>query len=243
MTSKLLFPLLLLIFIIAACSGGDQTNQQNDQAESTKTTVSTEAIQQEVGESPSYTAEELNNLGMLVDNGAPEGLAVGDKAPDFEAKDMLGNPIVLSKILAHKPVVLLFYRGYWCPICTRYLKAFQDSIELIQETGAIVLAVTPETADYANETLTETGTSVTLIPDSSNVIMDAYKVSFPVTEAYQNKIKEKLEADIAETNGADAAYLPVPATYIINENGEISWRHFDPNYRKRASVKDILARL
>jgi peroxiredoxin len=51
--------------------------------------------------------------------------------------------------------------------------------------------------------------------------------------------------DLAANNGqkADAVYLPIPAVYIINKQGEITYRYFESDYRKRPYVKEILENL
>ena len=40
-------------------------------------------------------------------------IAVGDVAPDFKLEDQNKNKVALSEALGKKPVVLVFYRGYW----------------------------------------------------------------------------------------------------------------------------------
>ena len=71
----------------------------------------------------------------------PEGLFIGSKAPDFKAKDQDGNEVRLKDLLKKGKVVLVFYRGYWCPYCNRELSRLQDSLAQIQEKGATVVAV------------------------------------------------------------------------------------------------------
>jgi len=68
-------------------------------------------------------------------------------------------------------------------------------------------------------------------------------VDYDVTEGYLGKVQEKLSVSIAENNANGQGQLPVPATYVIDSNGEIVFAHFDPNYSKRASIDDILAAL
>jgi hypothetical protein len=43
--------------------------------------------------------------------------------------------------------------------------------------------------------------------------------------------------------GQSEAKLLVPATYVINPKGEIVFRHFDYDYKNRASVNAMLAAL
>jgi hypothetical protein len=44
---------------------------------------------------------------------APSVLRVGERPPDFRLTDASGRPLTLSEYRGQKPVVLVFYRGYW----------------------------------------------------------------------------------------------------------------------------------
>ena len=181
--------------------------------------------------------------GIDVNFGIPSGLKPGDSAPDFSAKDVAGNTVVLKDELKKGPVVIIFYRGEWCPVCNRYLSNFQDSLSYVMAAGAKVLAVTPETPDNAIKMIKKTGATFTVIPDPTEQIMKQYDVMFNVTEAYQQKIRNALEADIATSNDKKDAALPVPATFIINQQGIIVYRQFNLDYHIRATVKDIINNL
>lgn len=177
------------------------------------------------------------------DSHIPQGLKVGDKAPDFTGYDQKGKQIELKKLLENGPVVLTFYRGIWCPACNRYLQNYQDSLNMITDQGVSFVAVTPESIEFVEQTVKLHNLSFTVIYDCQEKIMKDYDLIFNVTKAYQDKILTSLSADIAKNNGREAARLPVPATYIINKYGIIVAMQFDPNYQKRASVKWIISNL
>ena len=61
----------------------------------------------------------------------PEGLFINSKAPDFKAKDQNGVDINLKDIRKKGPVVIIFYRGNWCPYCNKELTRLQDSFQLM----------------------------------------------------------------------------------------------------------------
>src|SRR5690348_16035733 len=67
---------------------------------------------------------------------APEGLFINSKAPDFKGTDQNGNTVRLKDLIKKGDVVLVFYRGQWCPFCNRYLSKLQDSLQLILDKGA-----------------------------------------------------------------------------------------------------------
>jgi peroxiredoxin len=173
----------------------------------------------------------------------PHGLNVGDKAPDFTGYDQNGKQIELKKILETGPVILFFYRGKWCPVCSRYLNNYQDSLKVLTDQGFNVLAITPESIENVEQTVKLHHLTFTVIYDCQEKIMKDYDVMFSVTKAYQEKTKSSFSIDIAENNGRDAARLPVPATYIINKDGIIVAVQFDPDYKNRATVKWMLKNL
>jgi peroxiredoxin len=183
-------------------------------------------------------------LGMQIEGSqAPQGLKAGDKAPNFTAYDQTGKQVVLKKILEQGPVILFFYRGKWCPACSRYLNNYQDSLKVLTDQGFNVVAITPESIENVEQTVKVHNITFTVLYDCQEQIMKDYNVMFSVTKAYQDRIKSKYSIDIAENNGRDVAHLPVPATFIINKDGIIVATQFDPDYHNRASVRWMLKNL
>ena len=174
----------------------------------------------------------------------PEGLFINSKAPEFKEKDQNGKEISLKELRKKRPVVLIFYRGNWCPYCSKYLKALEDSLLQIKDMGAELIAITPEAADGVSKTIEKTKASYSIISDKDLKIMKAYQVAYQVDERTIGRYKTA-GIDLAQNNNQkpDKVFLPVPAIYIINKDGEISYRFFDPDYKKRASVKEILSNL
>ncbi|TAL61016.1 MAG: AhpC/TSA family protein [Bacteroidetes bacterium] len=177
------------------------------------------------------------------DSHIPQGLKAGDKAPDFTGYDQTGKMTDSKKLFEKGPMVLFFYRGKWCPVCSKYLNNYQDSLKVITDQGFNVVAITPESIENVEQTVKFHNLTFTVIYDCQEKIMKDYDVMFNVTKAYQDKILSSLSTDIAKNNGRDAARLPVPATYIINRDGIIVAVQFDPNYQNRATVKWILKNL
>src|SRR5512140_4045093 len=62
----------------------------------------------------------------LIDSGAAgRALKQGDKAPNFELPDGHGRAFILAERLAQGPVVVVFYRGRWCPYCIAQLEELE----------------------------------------------------------------------------------------------------------------------
>jgi len=171
------------------------------------------------------------------------GLPVGVKAPDFQAIDADSVTFKLAEALKKGPVVMIFYRGQWCPICNRHLTAVQDSLKLITDRGASVVAVSPQKPEYLEKMAGKTGATFRLLYDKSYAISDAYDVTFTPESWQLIRYNTGLNAKLKKSQSDDSQRLPIPATYLINRDGVIVWRHFDPNYKNRSTVKDILDHL
>lgn len=171
----------------------------------------------------------------------PEGLFINSKAPDFKAKDQSGVEINLKDLRKKGPVVILFYRGYWCPYCNKELTRFQDSLAYITAKGAQLIAITPEQAEGVTKTVEKTKASFPIISDKDMTLTKLYAGSFEVDEKTRMRYKS-FSIDLFENNAQkEKAYLPVPAVYVINKDGTVTYRYFEADYRRRPWVKDILA--
>jgi peroxiredoxin len=175
---------------------------------------------------------------------AASGLVIKSKAPDFTAKDHEGNTVNLGELQKKGPVVVVFYRGNWCPYCNKQLSDLQDSLQYLKAKGASVVAISPEAQDGVGKTIEKTKAAFPIIYDKDVVISKAYKVAYEIDTATINKYKSNYGVDFLEINQQkDNAFLPVPAVYIIDKNGIITYRFFETDITKRASVKELLNNL
>jgi peroxiredoxin len=174
---------------------------------------------------------------------APEGLFINSKAPNFKAKDQNGKEVELKNLLTKGKVVLIFYRGHWCPYCNMFLKKLEDSLQLIKDKKATVVAITAELPENISITIEKTKADYPIIYDEDLKIMKAYDVEFEVPENVLTRYRNS-GIKIDENNGKkNGNFLPVPATYIIDKEGTITYRFFQPDYKRRPSMKEILANL
>jgi peroxiredoxin len=172
----------------------------------------------------------------------PEGLFINSKAAEFKAKDQNGSEVNLKDLRKKGPVVVVFYRGYWCPYSNRELKRLQDSLQLLTAKGAQLVAITPEAKEGIDSTIAKTGISFPIIYDEDMKIADNYKVSFKVDDRTLGRYKNA-GIDLLKTNSQKQATLPIPAAYIINRDGAVTFRYFNEDYKKQVSVKELLEAL
>ena len=169
-----------------------------------------------------------------------EHLKVGEEAPLISGVDQFNKQINSTEILKNNKILLLFYRGNWCPYCRKHLKTLQENLVELTNKGYYVIVVSPEKPEKTEETTKKVKATFSIIHDVDNTIMKSYKVAFEVNketvQSYYGFTKNKVE----EYNQQDTNTLPVPATYIIGKDEKIAFVHYDPDYTNRKDLKEIL---
>jgi peroxiredoxin len=169
----------------------------------------------------------------------PEGLFINSKAPDFKATDQNGKEVSLKELKKKGPVVIVFYRGYWCPYCSKFLKKLQDSLQLITDKKASIVAITPEAKEGIDSTVQKTGASFPIIYDEDMKIAKNYGVFYRVDDRTVTRYQTQ-GIELLKTNHQTEAALPVPAIYVVNKEGSVIFRYFDVDYRKRIPVRELV---
>ena len=167
-------------------------------------------------------------------------LQVGSLAPDLTLPDALNRPVRLSTLWAKGPLVLVFYRGGWCPYCNLELRAWQQQLPELQRLGAQLAAVSPQTPDNSLSTAEKNELAFAVLSDSSLQAATAFGVAFEMPPALI-ALYSQGGNDLAVLNGNGRWVLPVPATYVIGRDGRICFAHVDADYRARAEPRDVLA--
>lgn len=181
--------------------------------------------------------KEAEDLGLS--DVAKNALKPGTKAPLFSLPDATGNLISLTDAISRGTVVLTFYRGVWCPYCNLQLKTYQEVLPQIQALGATLIAVSPNTPDHSLSMKEKHALAYDVLSDFDNQIAKQYKIVFSQSEMVA-AVGKALGADIAVFNGVTTREIPVPATFIIDQQGTIRFTFADGNYTKRVEPQTIL---
>ncbi|MDE5419506.1 AhpC/TSA family protein [Labilibaculum sp. DW002] len=167
---------------------------------------------------------------------------VGDKAPMFKAMDQNGNTVTSNDILEKEQLIVVFYRGQWCPLCNKHLSHLQENVAKFKEAGARLVAISPEIAVSVEKTVKKTKAEYSVLHDVDSKIMKQYGVDFVLASKMVEKYKE-YGIDLTVSNGNSDQILPVPATYVIGKDGIVKYVQYDPDYKNRSNAEEILKHL
>ncbi len=180
---------------------------------------------------------------LAASNLAARALKVGNAAPDFILPDVHGEPVRLRALLDKGPVVVVFYRGGWCPYCNLHLRDFQRRLQEFRELGAAVVAISPQLPDNSLSTREKDELTFPVLSDVGNKVARQFGIVFELSDALV-ELYRKFGHALEDFNGADGSReLPVPATFLLDGEGAIRLAHVDVDYTRRIDPDDVIETL
>ena len=157
-----------------------------------------------------------------------------ESVPEVTLKTVDGGEVTLGEMLEDGPVVLMFYRGSWCPYCNQSLKQFNKHADRFTSAGARLIAVSPELSAGLKKMKQSNGLTFDLFSDPGSEAARAFGVSYELGRSNQR---------LADANGVapDEVELPLGVTYVIDSEGEVTWAFLEDDYSKRADPAEVLA--
>ena len=180
----------------------------------------------------------------LLDKGIPANVVkVGDSLDPFTLSDATGAAVRLEELVESGPVVIIFYRGGWCPYCNLALRTYQR--ELLPElaaSGAQMVAISPQTPDQSLSTMEKAELGFTVLSDPGNRVARSIGIVFQQADEVL-EAQRKLGLDLTQVNAEGSTQLPRPTVLIVDPDRTVRFVNVQPDYTARTEVADILAGL
>ncbi len=173
---------------------------------------------------------------------AERTVPVGAKAPSFELPDQNGQVVSSSGLLARGPLVICFIRGRWCPFCVGQMEAMNLVVPFIEEAGASLVAISPQTVKQSYFMHDQHKLHFPLLSDGHNHVARGFGLTYRVP-AMQEALYRRAFVNLPLANGDDSWELPIPATYILNRQGAVVFATANEDYTERPEPAEIFAAL
>lgn len=170
-------------------------------------------------------------------------IKIGQKAPDFELPNPEGKLISLNALLEKGPVVITFYRGNWCPYCNLQLRALQARLDDIYSLGASLVAISPQVPDGSLTKDEISNMDFIVLSDQDAKVALHYGVAWEVPEFLAEHMRVDRKLDLDKINNGNGNVLPIPATFILGQDGVVKWHYVNVDYRTRSEPDEIIEAL
>lgn len=180
---------------------------------------------------------------LIASGAANLALKIGDKAPAFELDDADGHRVSSAQLLERGPLVLTFYRGFWCPYCNLDLEALQAALPAIEARGARLVAISPQTAANSRRSIREKKLTFPILADLGNKVAASFGLRFKLPDYLISLYRDGFRNDLAVANGEGSWTLPMPARFIIDRDGTIVYAEVNPDYTRRPDPDELIPTL
>jgi peroxiredoxin len=179
---------------------------------------------------------------LMASGQAERAKKVGDKAPSFALKDPEGNTVSSKELLKKGPLIVSFYLGVWCPYCNMELKALQEALPEFKKLGASLVAISPQTAPNSRKSTLDNNVTFPILSDEKGKVGEAFGLKFKLpddlVELYKN-----FKNDLPNFNDDPEWTLPMPARYLLGQDGTIVYAEVNPDYSQRPDPEELLPAL
>jgi peroxiredoxin len=165
---------------------------------------------------------------------------VGENVGDFALPDADGRSVRLSSLLSNGPVVVVFYRGEWCPYCNLHLSRFQQHLDDLKAAGASLVGISPQSPDHSSNVQVNNALGFPVLSDVGSHVARQFGVAYS-EPAEMAELHNSFGVKLSDFNGGEGETLPIPATFVLRQDGTIAWVNADFDYMKRSEPKDVLA--
>lgn len=197
------------------------------------------------GKAPYFAPPEIHPImeratAELVASGQAErALKAGDAAPEFILNDPDGKPVSSTELLKRGALVISFYRGVWCPYCNLELTALEEALPSFKAEGANLVAISPQNAVNSRKSVRTNKLSFPILSDTHNDVAAAFGIRFALPD-YLVELYKNLKNDLPAFNGDNSWTLPMPACYVVGQDGTILYAEVNPDYTHRPEPQDML---
>ena len=173
-------------------------------------------------------------------------LGTGDPAPRFVVAAVDSSPVEFDPQNLDKPVMLLVFRGGWCPYCNMYLAEMRHVIPEIQSLGIDVLFLSGDRPDMLYKSLEReaqeeiAGLDYTILSDADAQASIALGIAFKASQRAINYVNKKGDG-FPKSSMDRHGVLPVPAVFAIGRDGVIEFAFVNPDYKVRLPAEDLMA--
>jgi len=169
-------------------------------------------------------------------------ISAGAKIPPFELKTHIGQSVSSAELLARGRLVICFIRGRWDPFCCRQMEGMTDFLPRVKQAGASLVAISPQTVSQSFFMVDQHKLGFPLLSDAGNALARQFRLVYRVPPD-QEAIYRRTFVNLPFINGDESWELPVPATYIMDQDGMVLRAWVDADYMERPEPQDILASL
>jgi len=172
-------------------------------------------------------------------------LQTGETMPRFTVRTVSDEPFLFDPENLDGPIVLVTFRGGWCPYCNMHLAELRHVVPELASKGVNVYFLSGDRPELLYKSLKQEtqedieGLGYTILSDANIEAALALGIAFKAADSTIAGREERGQ-DIDGSSMKNFGVLPVPAVYVVDASGRVTFSFVEPDYTVRLSADDLL---
>jgi peroxiredoxin len=166
--------------------------------------------------------------------------AIGSKFPSVALPNHLGQYRDVGDLYKSGPLVISFNRGSWCPYCVHELESWRDSLAALGGVGGKLVVIAGEISGRGDALADIFNDEVEILCDVEHGAALSLGLAFHAGDELLRRYVE-CGLDLSDIYGTQSGILPIPATFVLDQDGIVRYAFVDPDFRVRAEPQKVIA--
>jgi len=169
------------------------------------------------------------------------GLAVGTQISGFTVKTYEGKPITFKELLKQAPLLIVFYRGGWCPYCNFQVREMVQAYPQFKQAGVVPVLLSVDEVHGAVLLEKTYNIPFPVLSDPDLIAHKIFQVVLTVDEATVKRYRNEFDIDLEVWSERQHHQIGIPGFFLIDKAGIVQWRHVNRDYKVRPSAEQLLS--
>lgn len=167
------------------------------------------------------------------------GLKAGTSVPDFTTHTYAGDEVTLSNLLETGPIMVIFYRGGWCPFCNYQVRQVTQAYDKFQKRNVTPVLISVDETDGAMLVKEAYDIPFPVLSDSELAAHESFNAVIELDDAHYEKYKG-YGIDLETWSGLTHHKMAAPAIFLVSKDSKILWSHVAMDFKTRPSIDQLL---
>ncbi|WP_019530243.1 peroxiredoxin-like family protein [Dasania marina] len=167
------------------------------------------------------------------------GVANGSKIKNFTIKSHQGKLASFNDLLQQGDLMVVFYRGGWCPYCNVQIRQLTEAWPEFQQRGITPVLISADKPDAGMLVQKTYEIPFPVLSDPKLTAHKAFNVVFTLPDELVSTYKD-YGIVLRDWSGKKHHKFAVASVFIVNKKGVVKWGHSSNDYKMRPSVEQLL---
>ena len=168
------------------------------------------------------------------------GLPIGAKVSDFKIKTYDGQPVTLTELMKNAPLIVIFYRGGWCPFCNFQIRELSQAYPAFQKQGVELVLISVDEVQGATLVKKSYEIPFPVLSDPDLIAHETFKVTLQIDNATFKRYKNEYQIDLEAWSKQQHHKIGIPSIFLIDKTRTIQWAHLALDYTIRPNPAQLL---